>query len=326
MPHLPSYTWSYRVPSPPRVIVPPPALDGSGLPELPIGQDVSFSFESNGFDHSEFLKTVTYGDFMVTNNLLDWRYEQRRMAQSVLPFLYLGPLSAAKDAAFLQREGITMVMAVRNTMSAQARLLGSKAATELGIETCTIDVAGNQELIAAFPRAIEAINLHLSTMYQQQSRKAAVSLPNQQNQAPTPGKVLVFCESGNERSAGVVAAYIMAMYSLDLISSIQIVQSQRFCVSFDDSLKTLLQSYEVIVRAKRDVAKAESDWQAARLKVQSSHQEFGGKKGSLMGKASKRTLDDAYDIDMESDGGYDQMDTERFEGRNGYAPFEDRME
>lgn len=315
------------MPSPPRVIVPPPALDGSGLPELPIGQDVSFNFESNGFDNSEFLNTVTYGDFMATNNLLDWRYEQRRMAQPVLPFLYLGPLAAAKDTTFLQREGITMIMAVRNTMSAQARLLGSKAATELGIDTRTIDVAGNQELIAAFPRAIEVINLHLSTIYQQQqSRNSAVSLPNQQSQAPTPGKVLVFCESGNERSAGVVAAYIMAMYSLDLISSIQIVQSQRFCVSFDDSLKTLLQSYEVIVRAKRDVAKAESEWQAARLKMQSSHKEIEGRKRSLIGKASKRTLDEAYDVDMESDGGYDQMDTDRFERRDGYAPFEDRME
>ncbi|KAL9122132.1 MAG: hypothetical protein Q9187_001309 [Circinaria calcarea] len=328
MPHLPSYTWSYRVPSPPRVIVPPPALDGSGLPELPIGQDVSFDFESNGFNNSEFLKTVTYDDFTVTNNLLNWKYEERRMAQPVLPFLYLGPLSAAKDAAFLRREGITMVMAVRNTTSAHARLLGSKAATELGIDTRTIDVAGNQELIAAFPRVIEAINLHLSTMYQQQqqSQSSLASLSNQQSHAPTPGKVLIFCESGNERSAGVVAAYIMAMYSLDLISSIQIVQSQRFCVSFDDSLKTLLQSYEVILRAKRDVAKAEFERQAARLRVPSSPKEIGGKNGSLNGMASKRTLNEAYDADMDLDGGYDQMDNERFEGRDGYAPFEDRVE
>lgn len=330
MPHLPSYTWSYRVPSPPRVVVPPPALDGSGLPELPIGQDVSFDFESNGFHNSEFLKTVTYDDFTVTNNLLNWKYEERRMAQPVLPFLYLGPLSAAKDAAFLQREGITMVIAVRNTTSAHARLLGSKAATELGIDTHTIDVAGNQELIAAFPRVIEAINLHLSTMYQQQQQQqgqdSLVSRSNQQSQAPTPGKVLVFCESGNERSAGVVAAYIMAMYSLDLVSSIQIVQCQRFCVSFDDSLKTLLQSYEDILRAKRDVAKAESEWQAARRRVPSSPREIGGQNGSLNGMASKRTLDKAYDAEMESDGGQDQMDNERFEGRDGYAPFEDWME
>ncbi|MCJ1256523.1 hypothetical protein MMC24_004344 [Lignoscripta atroalba] len=328
IPHSPALDWSYRAPSPPRITVPPPTLDGHGVPDITIGNGSPFDFESNGFANSDFLNTVTYGDFMTENHMLDWKYEQRRMAQAILPFLYLGPLSAARDRQYLQREGISMVLAVRNTMSAQARLLGSKAAVELGIQSLAIDVAGNQELIAAFPKAIDAINAHLTTMYQrQQSNTSADNSSEQITGRLKPGKVLVFCESGNERSAAVVAAYIMAMYSMDLIKTIQVVQAQRFCVSFDDSLKTLLQSYDTILRAKRDIVQYEG-LRRADNKAQSGSMGVGGQQqgleGAAMGKSTKRTLDEVYDADMDMHNAYGPRDEERFGKREGYAPFEDR--
>ena len=255
--------------------------------------------------------------------MLEWKYEQRRMAQQILPFLYLGPMSAAKDRNFLQKEGITMVIAVRNTMSAQAQLLGSKAAQELGIDTAMIDVAGNQELIAAFPRAIEAINSHLSAMYQQdQVRRTQAAATGQAHLPSTPGRVLVFCESGNERSATLVTAYIMAMYATDLIKAIQIVQAQRFAVAFDDSLRNLLSTYEIILKAKRDVVQADNRLLGLPGGSRDPGAGVGSDKG--VGKRSKRTFDDTYDDSMEMDGEDVHLDYGRFEMRDGSAPFQDR--
>lgn len=214
-----------------------------------------------------------------------------------------------------------MVLAVRNTRSAQAKVLGSKTAEELGIESKAIDVAGNQELIAAFPRAIAVINTHLSTMYQLQQAKAAPSTSSgPAHSSFVPGKVLVFCESGNERSATVVTAYIMAMYSMDLIKAVQIVQAQRFAVAFDDPLRNLLSTYEIILKAKRDVIQADS-----RMAGHGGAGASGTGNRRLEGFASssKRTLDDAYDDDVDMNGGEEHMDQERFERRMGSAPFHD---
>ncbi|KAA6410030.1 MAG: hypothetical protein FRX48_06644 [Lasallia pustulata] len=320
--HAPAYAWTLRVPSPPRIIVPPPPLDGKGMPDLTIERVPSHDFESSGFANVEFLRTVTYGDFMTANNMVDWKYEQRRTAQRVLPFLYLGPMSAARDKGFLQGEGITMVLAVRKTMSAQAKILGSKAASDLHIQVAAIDVAGNQELIAAFPRATELINSHLSTIYDRQQVENATrnqGIHQEGGTIPGKGKVLVFCESGNERAAAVVAAYMMAMYSMDLIKTIQIVQAQRFCISLDDSLKNLLRSYEIIIQAKRDVAASSVSW----APEGPLHKARTTTKTAPGGKSVKRTLDEAYSTDIEMGDGSEYMDNSRFEGREGEAPFLD---
>ena len=205
-----------------------------------------------------------------------------------------------------------------------AQLLGSKAAQELGIDTKMIDVAGNQELIAAFPRAIEAINAHLSTMYQQDQvrRTQAADTKQAHLQSSAPGRVLVFCESGNERSATLVTAYIMAMYATDLIKAIQIVQAQRFAVAFDDSLRNLLSTYEIILKAKRDVVQANNRLLGMPGGNSDPSASVGSDDGA--GKSSKRPFDDIHDDDMEMDGGDVHLDYGRFVMRDGSAPFHDR--
>ena len=67
-PHAPAQSWSLRVPSPPRIIVPPPALNSFGVPDLHVVQNASYDFESSGFKNAEFLQTVTYGNFMTINS------------------------------------------------------------------------------------------------------------------------------------------------------------------------------------------------------------------------------------------------------------------
>lgn len=322
-PHSPAQSYTFRVPSPPRIIVPPPTLNANGIPDLHVVQGSDFDFESSGFANAEFLKTVTYGNFILSNSMLEWKYEQRRMAQQILPFLFLGPVSVARDRDFLRREGITMVLAVRNTMSAHAKLLGTKVAQELGIEGKIIDVAGNQELIAAFPRAIEAINIHLSSMYQRaQTSGVAANITSQGEMPPAPGKVLVFCESGNERSATLVTAYIMAMYSTGLVKAVQIVQAQRFAIAFDDSLRNLLSTYEIILEAKRNVVQADNSLDAFYRANGNANLNTKGKSEAT--KIAKRSLDDAYDDDMDMDADNPYFDDGRFERRGGSAPFQDR--
>ena len=68
--HSPAQSWSFRVPSPPRITVPPPPLNARGIPDLHVVQDSPFDFESSGFDNAEFLRTVTYGNFICSNNML----------------------------------------------------------------------------------------------------------------------------------------------------------------------------------------------------------------------------------------------------------------
>ena len=324
--HVPAQSYSLRVPSPPRIIVRPPNLNANSLPGLQAVQDTAYDFDGSGFANVEFLKTVTFGDFDGRSNMLEWKYEQRRMAQEILPFLYLGPMSSAKDKEFLQRKSITMVLAIRNTLSAQANLLSSRAAQQLGIDTTTIDVAGNQELIAAYPKGIETINAHLSAVYRSRlNQDPSETIADQENSKPAAGRVLVYCESGNERSASLVTAYIMAMFSTNLENATQIVQAQRFAIALDDSLRSLLQTYESILTAKRDVLRAcnfANDQRPDNLVFGSVNQNNETNEHS-----KKRRFDEAQDDDADLImGGCSEGVGEEGSGkREGRAPFRDRV-
>jgi serine/threonine/tyrosine-interacting protein len=216
---------------------------------------------------------------MVTGSLLDWSYERRRQAQQILPFLYLGPMSAVKDRDFLRNEGITLLMAVRQRHSVQSKIMQAalNVADELNIQKKALDMSSPYELVSSFSRAAIAINDHMN------------SLSN--------AKVLVFCESGNERSAAVVAAYLMDILAeVDHIKAMQIVQAQRFCVNFDDNVKRLLQGYWDILQARRTTANFSTSGRPKRL--------------------HEREDNDGMDIDQSGDDG------ERFESRT-FAPFVD---
>ncbi|TAQ91029.1 hypothetical protein B7494_g642 [Chlorociboria aeruginascens] len=279
-------------PSPPHIHVPPTPEDAQlRLPEYK-GTVVGDQGQK------EILKYILQKTQITAESKAVWKYELRRKAQQVLSFLYLGPSSAARDVDALKSEGITMLLVIRNTMTAQARMLsGNKPAKELGIEAATVDVAGNPELIAAFPQAIKAINNHLISNFQEQiSRGVDIA-------SASPGKILVFCESGNERSAVVVAAYIMAMYDLDLIGTIQFIQAQRFCVAFDDGLKNLLLNYQTILDAQKSLLPNIQPVELLRI-------------------GAKRGRDEVDEMDMDVN---DIDDCARFEKRATFAPFAEKL-
>ena len=312
--HLPAQGWTTRMPSPPAIMIPAVGLDRLVNPVKVITSS-SPQPQIIGFDNTQFVSLYPPPALNAAFGCRDWKYEQRRTAQQILPFLFLGPSQAIRDADFLQSNNITMLLAVRNTLSAEARLLQPKVAKNLDIRSEVIDVAGNQELIAAFPRAIDVINNHLQSRHQQhQSQNDQTSLPNPQ------GKVLVYCESGNERSASVVAAYLMAVYSMDLVSAIQLIQTHRFAVAFNDSTKELLRTYETILEAKRDV----NHYKYALSPNGNIERRGLGIEMITRAGSVKRSLDDMDEEDEVMDVSEDGANGQKVDGarhRDGVAPF-----
>jgi serine/threonine/tyrosine-interacting protein len=331
--HLRAQQYTNRVPTPPRIVIPPPAYGGGFNPQS-IGND------GNGLSDTmnmSFLKDLDYQDFQNRSQLIEWKYEKRRQAQSILPFLYLGPSAAARDEDFLQQHGITMTLAIlpRSNIVWQAPIT---TAQNLGIEFASVDIGSPIRAVPAFDEAAHLINKHLHGVHAASGGK-------------TLGRVLVFCESGNDRSAHVTASYIINMFTdIDFVKSMQLVQQSRFCVNFDDPSKQVLRTYWDILCARRIVR------QSSQLQFQNKPEQTRANQskatnptlqlnGFEMSTANgqdtlnivapvpsrntgknwklKRTIEDAYeeDIDMEIDRDR-TFDDVRFQ-REGHAPFAD---
>ncbi|PSN71295.1 hypothetical protein BS50DRAFT_487420 [Corynespora cassiicola Philippines] len=287
------HAYTYRLPTAPRIVVPPPTLSAD-MPTLSVGHVATPVDEID----CGFLKEYSLENIVRENTLLEWAYDRRRQAQLILPWLYLGPMTAAKDKAFIAREGITMVLAIRTNHSSMNGVL--RAAREAGPEVATIEAANYHALVGKFAEATRLINRHVANI-----RDLAIKAGN-----PQLGKVLVFCESGNEKSAVVTAAYLMEMLDdFDYIKAMQVCQAQRFCVNFDDTLKGILRAHWDILLAKRSVANSRQEL------LQSSN---------LTAGLQQRSIDDTHDDEaMELDSSRDPSDLLRFSGRDN-TPFRDQ--
>ena len=285
----PTDEWVSRMPSPPRIYVPPPEMSRSFQPPR---RDLNST--------PSFIVNLDLNDFYAPQDPASWNYTLRRQAQEMLPFLYLGPLVAAKDKEFLTSNGITMVLAVRHSRNPAFMRAGGglPVANELGIEVRTVNVSNNQGLIAAFSGAISDINHHL---FERTIISNGIST--------TAGKVLVYCESGNERSAALVVAYIMEVLNMALIDTLRLVQGHRFCIAIDDALRHTLRAYEDLLQARRDVY-GNSSYVTAPVSTTLSTPIAGEHPGTRM--TSKRAFVDDEEMD--------DMDVTRFEDRT-FVPF-----
>ena len=147
------HEYSYRLPTPPRIVVPPPTLT-TDMPDLAIGSSAAEELDLS------FLRELNLDDIIQKNTLLEWAYERRRQAQMILPWLYLGPMVAAKDKAFLQHEGITMVLAVRSKPNS---MMGAvNAAGEVCLEVATIEAPNFFDLVGRFAETARMINTHVA--------------------------------------------------------------------------------------------------------------------------------------------------------------------
>ena len=170
-----------------------------------------------------------------------WKYNDRWGAQPILDFVYLGPSKMATDRGFLEEQKITKMISIRDSRFADVRMLMyDKLAASMGIEMECFDVPTANALMHEIPRVVDSINVHM------------LAAPVDSRGAST-GRVFVFCETGNIRSAGVVLAYVMSMYGESILNCWQFASLKRFCISLDDDVKRMLVSYEQLFDARRDV-------------------------------------------------------------------------
>ncbi|KAF4979423.1 hypothetical protein FZEAL_4366 [Fusarium zealandicum] len=300
---VPNAPYTDRGPSPPFIHIPPTghATGGDSVPALMPSYDNVDSSQLTARDVEIITQNVTQ---IATDRAADWSYEQRREAQQVLDFLYLGPNSVVRDHGFLQREGITMVLVVRDARMAPLKLVSvEKAAQAFNLTVHYLDVQGNHQLISRFPEIIRAINDHLLAVYHSQAQ--GVNQDGKLVVEPSTfrrGKVLIACETGNDRSAAIAAAYIMAIFGKDMVTAIQFICIQRFCCCFDEDAKRTLQSWEDILRARSQVA----------LQAEASRS---------LGHP-KRHIDEVNNEDLDMTGEF-ALDEDRFQGREAFKPFVD---
>jgi serine/threonine/tyrosine-interacting protein len=191
-----------------------------------------------------------------------------------------------------------MVLAIRakdNSMNGALQI-----AREVCHEISTIEAANYFTLIGKFSETTRTINRHVAQFRKYSERTGK----------PQLGKVLVFCESGNEKAAAVVAAYMME--TLDNFDYI----------NFDDTVKNILRAQWDILLARRAVATSHSERLEAQGLVDSMQEAVPTSEAAhTMASKPKRTIEetrDNEDVDMED--GLDPTDLLRFEGRD-ITPF-----
>ncbi|SPJ81495.1 related to protein tyrosine phosphatase [Fusarium torulosum] len=301
---VPCAPYSRRAPSPPFIHIPPTGqCGGAGVPNLmPSYENVDPS-QLTAAD----VEIITQNAMQIaTDRAADWSYELRRDAQKLVDFLYLGPNSVVKDHSWLASEGITMIMVTRDARMAGRKLMTvEKAAEALGIAVQYVDLDGYDTLIRDLPGIIRLTNDHLLSIYHRQAQGRSQNGDIMVDPITfRRGKVLITCETGNDRSAAIAAAYIMAVFGKDMVTAVQFITIQRFCCSFDEDVKRKLQSWEDILRARSQIASETATPQNA--------------------MHAKRHIADVMDTDENSDvKEHLTLDQERFEGRSAFVPFVD---
>lgn len=307
--HATHQEYTYRLPTAPRITVPPPCAPGSSTPPSLIN-DTMPGLQTE-LDMS-FLKDIDLTETVQQNTMTAWSYEHRRQAQVILPWLWLGPLAAVKDRDFLARENFTLILAVRASSTTMNGIL--RVLKEQGANVATIEAADAFTLTGKFADASRLINQHVHDVWTHSSLAGGGG-----GGRPQVAKVLVFCESGNEKSASVAAAYLMtALRDCDHIRAMQMCQTQRFCANFDDGAKLSLRSYWDIVAARRSTTSSTRDLyqRADEAWAASAGLEPGAAAATLRpmhGPKRRRELDADEDELMRD--GSDAEDGLRFEGR-----------
>ncbi|VUC24412.1 unnamed protein product [Clonostachys rosea] len=287
----PNAPYARRPPSPPMIPVPvytQPQGPGAsrGLAMFPSFDNI----DSSQLSVQDAKAIVGTEPYIAQGSADGWRYELRRKAQRILEFIYLGPINAIKNLDFLKTEGITMVMVIRDARLISRIASLDKATEMLNVVTQYVGVSSQQHLIQELPSLIRLMNDHLLKMRQI---------------SPESGRVLVACETGNDRAAIVVAAYIMAVYGKSLREALQFINTQRFCCIFDEDAKRLLLAWEDIIKARAAIARSQSDQVGANMH-------------------SKRRIEESDETDYDGYGQLnDQVNDLQIGGRRAFEPFVD---
>ncbi|KAF4123023.1 PTPc DSPc [Geosmithia morbida] len=232
------------------------------------------------------------------NNVAGWKFPLRDTPQRILDYLYLGPNHAIRDLEFLRSTGITMVLVVRNAnIFTKSFASLDRAAATLGIVGRYVDMYSPQMMLRkSLDEAVRIINDHVLSVHHAQCRGGGRA------SCPTRAKVLITCETGRMQSAFVLAAYLMAVFGLDMADAMRFIFLQRPCIIFFTDSQAILDTWGGILKARASVARA-------------------GDRGDV---AAKRQLGDNSDDDDVENSTSDHMDSDRFLGRRSFVPFEDK--
>jgi len=279
-----------RLPSPPVVetLLPDDKLLGGWTP--PLVAEYIFM---------EGITLTSLGDRILASQ--NWSFTDRRRAQRILPFLYLGPNTCSRDENFLREEAVTKIVSMSHMVPRLAGTNRPGAAAELGIDVQNAGFFNPQRLAREFSTLIKSINSHL-----EERRRFAIVAGN----PALEGRVLVCCATGNDLSATLVVAYLMETLHMTLAQAAQFVNQQRFSVDFNQSLRVILQAYEGILQARRAVIHDHGQRSYdSNLSMSVLHP---------VARSSKRRMDDVDSMDTEDDD--EPADVARFRNRN-FAPF-----
>jgi serine/threonine/tyrosine-interacting protein len=252
----------------------------------------------------DFLKQTDYG-LVEPLEFSTWGYDLRRQGQSILPFLFVAPMSTCKEVDFLTKHGITLLVGIHPREGASIFTAGvSRVARERGLEHHVVSYDHSALLIQSFSHANFLINSHLAKLKEQ-------------------GRVVVYCHSGNEKSPTFIAAYLMETFKgmASAESAMSVVLTRRFCVHFDEEARRMLKAYEDILSARNQVlgttmgVRGREKYRAGDV---SSNIETDPKLEALRTRYLKRERDGfLHNVDDAQ-----WMDKERFAGRV-FVPFKD---
>ncbi|KAF9977568.1 hypothetical protein BGZ75_010280 [Mortierella antarctica] len=162
--------------------------------------------------------------------LLEWRYEQRREMQEILPSIFLGPYSSTRNLEELKNAGITHIVSLWD--SSESKILKVHHPDQFRYLQLEISDAATQNLITLFP----AVKRFMDQAILQEN-----------------GKVLVNCMSGISRSPAFVVAYLMEATGLDYEMVYRYVQNKRFCMNPNPGFRHQLEEYGPIYTAVQSV-------------------------------------------------------------------------
>jgi hypothetical protein len=151
-----------------------------------------------------------------------WNYEDRNVAQEVLPGVWLGPHVVGRDKHALRRMCITDIILVHDD-SIEKKLLSQRFPDEFRYHD--------------FPMG----RMIVSTRFVQF---------NQLLDGVTGRDVLVLGLTGTNRSAALLTGFIMARHNQPFESALEYVLSHRRCVAISDILRQQLREFEPIMNSK----------------------------------------------------------------------------
>ncbi|OAJ40102.1 hypothetical protein BDEG_23875 [Batrachochytrium dendrobatidis JEL423] len=189
---------------------------------------------------------------------VNWQYEMRRDMQEIIPGLWLGPYSCARDNSLLHLKGITHILCVRE--SNEEMMVRMRFPEEFHYLCIQASDSPLQNLIPLFPKATSFIHTAITN----------------------GGSVLVHCNGGISRSPAFVVAYMMDMHDMQFAAAFQFVQSKRFCMNPIEVFKYQLREYEPIIMARRV----------------SENEEFAQECGQARGSTRRRLEDEDTSIDL----------------------------